>query len=1365
MGPIEKAIEEFRAIRYRVYKTDPVQIVRDTHIAERATNDHIGRWFFELLQNSDDASASKVKVHVTDDAVYVADNGKGLTSESIKAICGTDFSEKITGTIGRKGVGFKAVYEVSKLPQVLTINGEGIEFCPQKTRNWLRDNNLGDQYVPYQWIPFFISRTKAEEQDSILKELTCYNTVVKLLFASADSIAEIKSQLEEWPPHALMAFRHVEVLDADPILRITVTRKKNAIWKINDSRGKVPEMWRVAQHSEKPHADILRSLSQEEQVRVKQDGVNFLVAAPFETDYIVPTKEYLPVHVFYPTEQKGPVRMFLHAEFLVKSDRTALIPIENNPFNQWVAERLGHHVCGFVQDTYSSEEPSRHLRLLLPFEDKDTHPVAAALWKHIAKKARAYLKVGNVKGNQRLKIAQAKLISVSVDAGRARRLLETTELGRYLSHETFDNDKEARKAIKALKCHEIHDQGMMKVIADYGTSKAADREWTWICWEWIAAWVAEKPHGDENKMRIEAAKGLPLVPVIGCLQRCANLVDHIVTWRDDEAPNNLPDWLPLTFLDDWFRDRVAVLTEDKSDPANSPVLNLLKNLEIKKPGNDVIQRAVVQAIGKYWEDNEGDPGRFLNYILQQDWYEIAEPAKDLQRCPVPAAYEGSEGIIWAEAGTVYFGGHWNNETLACLYMGNPNIPFVSLLDSAQSIEIQRAVLAWLGVVDFPRVIEDKIERYVGQMPQDCGDWKAHLQKSYDNYHGRAVEKVKSISRFDHITVKELDASRSTALVALVAINWDSYYRAKSEVMAYGAHARERRYRFWEIKAKWWYEVCQLLNLPLRKPLHAPLSECWLPDKHTDRSIGDLLPVANLDLYGKNREVVRKWLVDVAGLRTRIDQLTPDEWMEILSSRIPQAAPAEKIGSDELLRDRVVKWYEACLDTVSDNGEFPDNCFESCPVLCRKGDGWKYVKDQSRYVADDRLIAEAFAEDEWLVDLPSRLKGAAGKYFTICSLSQSVEELSEIPEVRQELSGDLRSNFQETLPYVFAWRLAQARQDERKLKKRLKSLPVWIVEELSVVLKLNNNSRQVERPYVIYKSEIFLCKADVGEPALAQALADALEVRSEADFYENLLRCKSNGERRSKLSAKGLTDADINPRLSEYSGDLPMEKVTITFEPTEKTEQKMEATPKDQPSTTTSQDTLAHGKPEEDTVNQGKQPSDHKSSEESRTSILLKDSQAEYEVDRTPKNILPVGDGDDGHRDPSPQASTALSKNQKQDLENLSKTFARRELEKQGYKVEEMSQENPGFDLRAKKDSKELRVELKAHLSRGTVIELTARQYKEYLGRDQGGYEWQLWNVEYLEQNQSTIRITPYSSIPDEALDSKTFRVDLKKCPL
>ena len=55
MGTIEEAIEEFRKKRLAVYKADHDQIVRDERGAERAAKDHVGRWLFELLQNSDDA--------------------------------------------------------------------------------------------------------------------------------------------------------------------------------------------------------------------------------------------------------------------------------------------------------------------------------------------------------------------------------------------------------------------------------------------------------------------------------------------------------------------------------------------------------------------------------------------------------------------------------------------------------------------------------------------------------------------------------------------------------------------------------------------------------------------------------------------------------------------------------------------------------------------------------------------------------------------------------------------------------------------------------------------------------------------------------------------------------------------------------------------------------------------------------------------------------------------------------------------------------------------------------------------------------------------------------------------------------------
>ncbi len=147
-GLIERAIEEFRNKTLKVYKADPERIVRDARAADRAAKDHTGRWLFELLQKSDDARATEVLVLVKDDTVYVADNGCGLKPEAVSAICGTDFSDKTTGTIGRKGVGFESVYEVSRNRQVLTVDGEGIEFSPDRAKTWLQQNNVNARPGP-----------------------------------------------------------------------------------------------------------------------------------------------------------------------------------------------------------------------------------------------------------------------------------------------------------------------------------------------------------------------------------------------------------------------------------------------------------------------------------------------------------------------------------------------------------------------------------------------------------------------------------------------------------------------------------------------------------------------------------------------------------------------------------------------------------------------------------------------------------------------------------------------------------------------------------------------------------------------------------------------------------------------------------------------------------------------------------------------------------------------------------------------------------------------------------------------------------------------------------------------------------------
>jgi len=1352
-GLIERAIEEFRNRTLNVYKADPERIVRDARAADRAAKDHTGRWLFEVLQNSDDAGATELLVLVKGDTVYVADNGCGLKPKAVSAICGTDFSDKTTGTIGRKGVGFKSVYEVSRNPQVLTVNGGGIEFSPDRAKTWLQQSNLDDSHVPYQWIPFFIPWDNVQRQDLQLGALTAYRTVVRLPGLSPEKKQKVEQLLREWPPHALFAFRHLRQITA-PGLKVVLSTG-NGAWSLSDSRGLTPVEWRVARHTEFPPDDLLEVLGADERKAISTDGVGFLIAAPIENACVVPTKDYLPFHVFYPTEQKGPVRLLLHAEFLVKSDRTALMPVVGNPFNAWVADRLAYHVCKFVNDSYRSESPSSHTALLVPFGERTSHPAAEGLWQRIADKAKEDLRLADVEVQQRLTVSEARLISVSVRRDLVRTLLKATSVRVRLLHPAFDNDKEARKALKELGCKELHDKDLMAAIAENAHSYAGDTEWVWACWQWLADWVAKEPYGEEHKKRIERVKSLPIVPIVGRVAKASDLAGRIVTWKPDTGVDNLPDWLPLTFVEDWFRDRIQNEAAQKS-----PVEKLSEELGIAEPGADVIQSAVGLAIEQHWKDKQGDPGRFLDFILEQDWHETAEVSSSLRRCPVPLS-QPMEGKMWAKAGKAYFGREWGNDVLAELYAGMEGVAWVASDNTGGDKEKRRCVLAWLGVADHPRIIEEHPESSVWQLPEGCGEWKQYLETACD-YCGRHVERIASVSRVDHLALDAVNATLGSLLIRLIAKHWAAYYSDRAEITAKGTQGRERYYRWWRVKAKWWWEVCERLPLPRRDGCteHVALTSLWLPDKRTERAIGDLLPVIDVDAFENDKDAVREWLVNVVGLRTRTEQLTAEEWKRLLSRHIPDKAPAERLASEERLRDKVTGWYAACLETAAEQETVSEKAFTSCPLLCRKGDLWQYVTDEPRYLYDDNDLATAFAGDVWLSHISARLHSDAVKYFGALSLSQSVEVGVTPGEPKSELSGGLLVRFKAALPYVWAWRSSYSKQASDRLSTRLKGLKVLIVPALKASLSLRGVHHEVERRWHVDDDTICLHKDHANETELAQALAKALDVRSEADFYENLLRCTDDRSRKQKLLSKDIADAEIDRCLREYS-ESPVEGKHDKGSGKPTNGERGGST-----SQARSSDSSREQKPKE---SPGEQPGGSSkgtpsgSQESGKQPLCLKDpGKTKYVVDSPPSGGAGTGSSERGAGGGTEREWRSLTDAEKAELEEAGRVLAARELESLGFSVEKMPQANPGFDLRAKKDGDELRVEVKAHSGRATVVDVTQREYREYLG--QQGYRWELWNVEHLAYDDShPVVITRYDQIPDDAIDARTFRVDLKRC--
>lgn len=118
------------------------------------------------------------------------------------------------------------------------------------------------------------------------------------------------------------------------------------------------------------------------------------------------------------------------------------------------------------------------------------------------------------------------------------------------------------------------------------------------------------------------------------------------------------------------------------------------------------------------------------------------------------------------------------------------------------------------------------------------------------------------------------------------------------------------------------------------------------------------------------------------------------------------------------------------------------------------------------------------------------------------------------------------------------------------------------------------------------------------------------------------------------------------------------------------------------------------------------------------------------------------------------------------VERRGREFATRKLKELGFDVTPMPTTSPGYDLLAKKAAEILRVEVKAHLSKAKIIDLPIGEFREY-ARSKVRVDndrWELWNVEQLGGDSSTaVEITRYAEIPEEAIEAKLLRVDLRQC--
>ena len=169
-------------------KSSPMLLSDLAGLEAYVSESYNSRSFIELLQNADDANATKFYVKRFGDYLFVANNGRHFNIKDLESLCRSASSNKVRGTtIGYRGIGFKSVVSFAK--EVHLISGDfAITFSKELSKQIVPQANK----VPLIRIPHELDKSIRIELAGEIKEIQDegFNTIFIFSGVLANQIDE-----------------------------------------------------------------------------------------------------------------------------------------------------------------------------------------------------------------------------------------------------------------------------------------------------------------------------------------------------------------------------------------------------------------------------------------------------------------------------------------------------------------------------------------------------------------------------------------------------------------------------------------------------------------------------------------------------------------------------------------------------------------------------------------------------------------------------------------------------------------------------------------------------------------------------------------------------------------------------------------------------------------------------------------------------------------------------------------------------------------------------------------------------------------------------------------------------------------------
>ncbi|MHA7263489.1 DEAD/DEAH box helicase [Arthrobacter sp. TMN-37] len=280
----------------------------------------------ELVQNAADAvseTGGRIRVVLTPEALYCANEGEAFTEAGFRTLMLSHSSEKRDDQIGRFGLGFKSVIQVTDSPQIFSRSAS-ISWSRRQSRELLEDVYPGMETYPLLRIAVPIDAGQEAAADPVLADLMRWaTTVIKLPLTG--SISWLSEEMRKFPHEFLLFSDKIGSLEFEDRTQAssiawTALREGN---KVVLSNGELSDEWLIFQHR---HAVSPQAAVEAGSIAARE-LVDVTWAVPLTTNQ---RRKLGRFWNYFPTQHETSLRGIVNAAFKMNEDRHSMLESRYN---------------------------------------------------------------------------------------------------------------------------------------------------------------------------------------------------------------------------------------------------------------------------------------------------------------------------------------------------------------------------------------------------------------------------------------------------------------------------------------------------------------------------------------------------------------------------------------------------------------------------------------------------------------------------------------------------------------------------------------------------------------------------------------------------------------------------------------------------------------------------------------------------------------------------------------------------------------------------------------------------------------------------------------------------------------------------